>query len=314
MEKGKQKVAFTATLDDKYMQGFLVTFSSMLRSSKNFNYDVIIFEWGQLSDKNKAVIKSLYDKVIFKMVDIKLYESHNFDDTYRKWTYNCNYRFDIFALEEYDRVVFFDADMIFQIDVDEVLAYDIDFGACPLGKGVVSQIGDRIGFDAGFMTIGKKYLSKQVRQELIDIANSPPPVENHFNTQSWFGNEPILNTYFLDKMVWLPIRFDLVVSETMLEHLKVKNNFQFTGHNKPWYGTSYEEQFSAYALKKITTNNGKLLSRIIFQKIIFAYQSEVEALKEKGINIFDFTSTLKPIYEVEDLEDLDHLTDDWLYK
>ena len=57
------KIAFTTVLDDKYLSGFLITLNSMLRSSKNFNYDVIVLEWGELSDESKEVIRSLYDKV-----------------------------------------------------------------------------------------------------------------------------------------------------------------------------------------------------------------------------------------------------------
>jgi lipopolysaccharide biosynthesis glycosyltransferase len=91
------KIAFTTVLDDKYMIGFLVTFNSMLRASKNFNYDVVILEWGDLSDENKKIIKSLYDKVYFKKINTHLYENHKYDETWRTWTYNCNYRFDIFT-------------------------------------------------------------------------------------------------------------------------------------------------------------------------------------------------------------------------
>jgi hypothetical protein len=123
------KVAFTTTLDDRYLSGFLITFNSILRNSKNFNHDLIIFEWGNLSDDSKTIIKQFYDKVTFKSVETDLYENHKYDETFRKWTYNCNYRFDIFTLEEYDRIVFFDCDMVFEIDTDELLAYDVDFGA-----------------------------------------------------------------------------------------------------------------------------------------------------------------------------------------
>jgi lipopolysaccharide biosynthesis glycosyltransferase len=291
-------ICFTTTLDDKYVQGFLITFNSMLRCSKNFNYDVVIFEWGSLSEENKNTIRTLYPNTKFKMIEVELYQQHKFDDTFRQWTYNCNYRFDVFALEEYDRVVFFDADMIFQIDVDELLSYEVDFGSSPIEAGRIPQINERMGFDAGLMSIGKKYLNKRVRQDLIDIANSPPPPETYFNTNNWFGNEPILNTYFLDKITWLPVNFNLVVSEVLLPQLNVKNNYQFTGHNKPWYGDTYETQFSAFALQNITNNNTKILSTIILKKLINVYKDEVAALKEKNIDIKDFASIIQPINEI----------------
>jgi lipopolysaccharide biosynthesis glycosyltransferase len=208
-------------------------------SSPNFNYDIIIFEWGELSDKSKEAIKSLYKNVSYRMVDVEFYKKHQFDDTFRKWTYNPNYRFDIFNLNEYDRVVFFDSDMIFEIDVEELLKYEVDFGSCSVPAGRISQINNRVGFDAGLMTISKKYLNEKTKLDLIEIANSKPPIESHLKTNNWFGNEPILNTYFLDNIVWLPNKFNLIVSEITLNAFDFKNNYQFTGHNKPWYGDKY---------------------------------------------------------------------------
>jgi lipopolysaccharide biosynthesis glycosyltransferase len=291
------KICFTTTLDDNYVKGFLITFNSLLRASRNFDYDVVIFEWGSLSDDNKEVIRSLYSKTQFRLVEANLYQQHEFDDTFRQWTYNCNYRFDIFALEEYERVVFIDADMIFQLGAEELLRYEVDFGSCPIDAGRIPQIYNRGGFDAGLMTIGKKYLNKKVRQDLINIANSQPPEENNFRTNNWFGNEPILNTYFLDKITWLPVNFNLVVSECLTKHLNVKNNFQFTGHNKPWYGDDFESQFSEFAIQNITNNNLLYMQRIILRRLIMAYEEEVKALSEKDIDVNNIPCTIKPIYE-----------------
>lgn len=287
------KICFTTTLDDKYLSGFLITLNSILLSSPTFNYDVIIFEWGELSDESKNVIKKLYNKVSFKMVDVDFYKTHQFDDTFRKWTYNPNYRFDIFTLNEYDRVVFFDSDMIFEIDVEELLKYDVDFGACSVPAGRISQINNRMGFDAGLMTISKKYLTDEVKMSLIEIANSTPPFENNLKTRNWFGNEPILNTYFLDKITWLPNKFDLIVSEITIHDLKNKNNYQFTGHNKPWYGKTYKEQFSEFCIRNIIQNNNMYMFKSIIRRLIKIVDFQIEKLLEKNIDIHKYLVVLK---------------------
>jgi lipopolysaccharide biosynthesis glycosyltransferase len=54
------KIAFTTTLDDKYLLGFLITFNSILNSTPGFNYDLIIFEWGDLLEDSKNKIRELY--------------------------------------------------------------------------------------------------------------------------------------------------------------------------------------------------------------------------------------------------------------
>jgi lipopolysaccharide biosynthesis glycosyltransferase len=291
------KICFTTTLDDKYLSGFLITFNSILMSSPNFNYDLIIFEWGELSDESKDIIKKLYSKVSFKMVDIDFYKTHQFDNTFREWTYNPNYRFDIFNLTEYDRIVFFDSDMIFEIDVEELLKYDVDFGACSVPAGRISQINNRMGFDAGLMTISKKYLNNDVKMDLIKIANSTPPYQENLKTRNWFGNEPILNTYFLDVITWLPNKFDLIVSEIKLDDLKIKNNYQFTGHNKPWYGNTFKDQFSKFAIDNITENNGKFLLNLILNRLIKIFKNQVDDLLSKNIDIYSLNQTISPIHE-----------------
>lgn len=291
------KICFTTTLDDKYLGGFLITLNSILRHTKKFDYDFVIFEWGELSNESKDLIISLYPKVTFKMVDVKSYEKHEFDDTFRKWTYNPNYRFDIFTLTEYDRVVFIDADMIFQIDMDELLSYDVDFGSCSIPEGRVPQINNRLGFDAGLMTISKKFLSEEIKHELLKIANSTPPYQDNLKTQKWFGNEPILNTYFLDKITWIPNKFNLIVSEVLSKDIDKKNNYQFTGHNKPWYSSKLEEQFSKFSIQNIIQNNQKYMLNIILKKLVFFVNEEINSLRSKGIDINKYCDKIKPIHE-----------------
>jgi lipopolysaccharide biosynthesis glycosyltransferase len=286
------KIAFTTTLDDNYLLGFLITLNSILRVSKNFNYDLVIFEWGSLSDESKSTIKQLYNKVIFKKINSKLYENHEFDDTFRKWTYNCNYRFDIFTMTEYDRVVFFDCDMIFQIDVDEILKYDVDFGASFLGDGRISQIDNRDGFDAGLMTIGKKYLNDKTRDELIKIANSPAPYCENLKTQKWFGNEPILNNYFLDKMVFLPENFNKIVSQVKKSELKEKNNYQFTGNIKPWDcidSNDPQKKLSQFTIRHIKDRNGGYFFLIIYNRLMAIVNDEIQDLIKKNINVYRYS-------------------------
>jgi lipopolysaccharide biosynthesis glycosyltransferase len=283
------KVGFVTTLDDRYMSGFFITLNSILKNSKNFNHDIVIFEWGNLSEENKKIIQNFYNKIIFKKIETDLYDNYLFDDTYRKWTYNCNYRFDIFTLDEYDRVVFFDCDMIFEVDMEELLSYDVDFGVS--GKreaGKTPQIGNKPAFNAGFMSIGKKYLGKHIRQDLIDISRMDAPEEESIKTRKWISDEPIINTYFLDKATFLPKKYNLIISEIKNADFQTKNNYHFTGHNKPWYSKNLKQQFSPYSLEQIAKNNNPFLVKVITQKLINLVHIEVDELLKKDINIYNY--------------------------
>lgn len=267
------KIALTTTLEDNYVQGFLITFRSLLKTSKPFDHDLVIFEWGNLSDTNKEKIKLLYDKVIFRKVNTDLYKNQDHDDTWRKWTYNCNYRFDIFTLEEYDKVLFFDCDILFNIGIEELLEYDVDFGACqmPSYTEYNQTIGSKI-FNAGLMLIGKKFLNQKTRSDLIDIANTPPPISKKINTNKWFGNQPILNNYFHDKMTWFPERFNFLTENLHSKCFEEPKNYHFIGHNKPWSGTILEEQFDKHIFDCVSKKIPNIVfCRMTFRKLIEKY-------------------------------------------
>jgi lipopolysaccharide biosynthesis glycosyltransferase len=280
------KFALTTTLDDRYIEGFLITFNSILESSKNFNYDVIIFEWGQISESNKILINKLYNKFIFKTIDIDLYKKHCFDDKFRKWTYNCNYRFDIFTLEEYDKIIYFDSDMLFQIDVAELFEKDVDFGGVqmPTYHEYAQVVGNRI-FNAGMMLIGKKFLNKNTREELIKIVNSKPPINDSCDSDKWIGNQPILNCYFLDKMSWLPQKYNHLSEDITLDSFKKKRIYHFIGKKKPW-AADEKERFDKYILNQIAKNTSHIiLNRMIYKRIEEMYNEQLNCLLKKGIDI-----------------------------
>jgi len=288
------KIAITTVLDNKYLPGFLVTFNSMLRVSKNLNYDLIILEWGDLSDENKALIKTLYPNTIFRMVDKESYATHDYDTTWRTWTYNCNYRFDIFTYTDYDRVIFFDCDFLFQIDIAEVANIDVDFGAAPASYRQVHQINREIGFEGGLLSIGKKYLNNETKQALLNIANSPPPPDATIKTGKWASDEPILNTYFLDKITWLPAKYNLAIDKLTRDHFKTPHNYQFVGHNKPWYGKEIADQFDNFISETIIKTSGKFMPNILLKKMLHLYNLEVEDLKSKGIDVNKYAGGIKP--------------------
>jgi lipopolysaccharide biosynthesis glycosyltransferase len=281
-------LAITTTLDDNYFKGFLLTFGSILKTTKNFNHDLVILEWGYLGEHNKKIISKLYNKVVYKKVDVEAYRKHVFDDTFRKWNYNCNYRFDIFELTQYERVLFFDCDFIFEIDINEILDYEVDFGACLMSSYTeYAQVSGSKIFNGGLMSVGKKFLNSKTKEDLIKIANTPPPRKYGF--LNWVGNQPILNNYFLPMMDFLPERFNFLTEAITKDTFSEPKNYHFIGKRKPWHGNEFSEQFDKYILNEIKTRNYNLiLYKMVLKKLIEKYQNIVEFLLEKNINIENY--------------------------
>jgi hypothetical protein len=138
------------------------------------------------------------------------------------------------------------------------------------------------------MTIGKEYLNKKTRQNLIDIATRDAPEEKHLKTKKWVSDEPILNTYFLDKISWLPKKYNMVISEIKNTDLNEKNNYQYTGPQKPWNSDIKTEQFSEFIISNISKNNKPYMVNVILTKLIKFVKNEIKFLKEKNIDVRNY--------------------------
>jgi lipopolysaccharide biosynthesis glycosyltransferase len=261
------KTALVTVLNDSYILGALTTFYSVLKHTSNFNSDIIILDWGELNDTNKQKLKNLYNKVIFKPLDIPFYEKCEYDTFDRKWTYNCNYRFDIFCLEEYDKVIFIDSDFLNLTSIEPLFNLKEDFSVV---KGITEYVPQYKGtgcFDAGLMVVGKRYLKSRVRDELIKLSLSPaPPLKT--GSTLWASDEPILNTYFekMDKN-FISQQYNFLTSLLTKETDIYNNNFQFNGPLKPWMSTRLEDCFNEFTRQRILNQYGTATGLLILLRL-----------------------------------------------
>ena len=299
------KKALVTLLDDKYLPGGLITINSLVNSSPNLDCEIIIFEWGTLSDESKNLLKKIYKNIIFKSVNKELYNKCKYDEQFRVWTYNCNYRFDIFTLVEYDKIIFFDCDILINIDIEEVFQKNYKFAACPASKHQVKQINRDVGFEGGLLLIDSIFLNEKTRDDLIDISLSAPPYDPFVKNGKWESDEPILNTYFLNKITnfakfnWLDEKYNFLTDRLTPKSFRSNKNYQFIGHNKPWYGDSLQEKFDLYVLKNVEQKNNHFMINVSLSKLLHLYNVEVEKLKKMGIDIFKYTGKIKPIISNE---------------
>lgn len=260
------KLALVTTLSNNSIYGFLVTLYSLLQTNKLFDKDIIILYWEDILDENKDKIFKLYKNIKFKKIDINSYTQNEFDTKHRKWLYNCAYRFDIFLIQDYDKIIFFDSDIIFQNNVEHIITEDIKFGA--VRREHINQIKEQNGFNAGLMIIDKQYLNYNTKLNLLELYNNLPPLDKNVPSRKWVGNEPILNTYFLNKNItWLPKFINCCTDEITADVDIDKINLHFIGNKKPWQSNKVAEQFDQHIINSFIKNNGKFLYSIKLKKL-----------------------------------------------
>lgn len=247
--------AVVLLVDSNTLLGAQITLRSLLRHSNGFNLPVVVLYWQEFLRKEDLV--SIYPNIQFRKINQTQYPQIPFDNTFRTWKYNCLYRFEIFKLSSFDKILYIDSDIIFQTDVMNIFKERVDFGAVIRPQNIVPQIDKAVAFSAGFMLISKKFLKPDVTFDLIRLATSFPESEVRVKSGKWIGNEPILNKFFRNIFTPIPDFFNLCTDTITLEKLKTPANVHFIGHNKPWTGQTTKTQFDKYVLDKIVENNGK---------------------------------------------------------
>lgn len=282
------KFAYVTTLCDKYINGFFITFQSILNSHENFDNDLVIIEWGELSDHNKQKIKTLYRNVYFKQIEKEQYKNHFFDTYVRDWgAYKPSYRFEIFTLNDYEKILYFDSDIIFEVDSRDLLQNkNIKFGACQMldYSNYYQTISDKI-FNAGLMVIDNCFLTEKVKNDLIKMSLSSPPKDTLNDNFKWIGNQPILNNYFINDIFWLDEKYNLMIDRINRNNIKNKNNYHLIGKNKIWFDGDLYKKYDRFVIDiiKSNQNNNEINCFILLKKIIKKYDNLLLDLKNKNI-------------------------------
>jgi len=258
-------IAFVTTLSDDFLPGAVAAIKSLIKNTPTFSYPIIILEWGGLSDYNKSLLKKIYKNISFKHVDYNNYPEYQSGEN-RVWNYNFNYRYDIFLLDKFDRIIFFDSDIIFNIDISKLAKIKCNFGAVPRSRGTNVQIGKRPGFNAGLMIIGKKFLNKETRDSLIKLSKQPAILDIRVKKQLWIGNEPILNNFF-KTFTKLPKKYNLCIDDIKPKINLLDYNIHYIGKRKPW-----NNSIDSYATNKLASKYGQFFAVLTSKKLVNLYK------------------------------------------
>jgi lipopolysaccharide biosynthesis glycosyltransferase len=263
----KDAIVFTITND--YIRGLQIfLYSYTLKNS--YRPDCIIIEEETITDNNKLKILHIYPNSTF----IKPNNIFNLKKPFkrREWTINPANRFTVFLIKDYEKIIFFDADMLVTSNIENLFDIKEDFSAVyhPHPDGLQSNIlnlqsayVEKAGFNftkafnAGLMVISRAFLNETTANSLFSI----------YKQTDWLGNQGPLNIYFNSAVNIIDSNY--FVSTPFLD----KNNytagkiFHFAGNKKPWESTSLllEDNYEKF----IFENN---VNRLLLQKLLIKYK------------------------------------------
>ena len=246
------KKAFVSTLSRGYLLGFKVFLKSILINNPSINIPYVVFNEGDLDSSDLDDLRKIYSNIILKDINSVNYKDCTFKNI-RNWNINPANRLEIFTLGEYDKIIFFDVDMLCVGDISYLLSTEYDFGGVkhPMHESIEMQknfIFDKeIGFNGGLLVIGKKFLNHDTILGIKKIIKS----------HTWFGNQSSLNIYFKEHIRFLPDKYFLSTPFMTFENIKTSIIWHFAGNKKPWEGEPFngknfdtlKEKFNNHVLK-----------------------------------------------------------------
>lgn len=209
-------------VDDAYVIGLSVFLRSLNRIHPALEAPLVVLHDG-LSEGGRDSIRRAHRNVKFRRVAAELYHRCDFGGN-RHWNLNPAYRFEIFRLEEFEQLLYFDADLLVVREVSRLLAFRGAFGACRLPAGEGMELASSSGFNAGVMSVNRSLRSMTTWDLLMACAHS----------QRWSGNQVILNRVLGEQVAYLEAEYNMSTDQLTTESLSTARIIHFVGQTKPW--------------------------------------------------------------------------------
>lgn len=237
-------------VNDTFIDGALVMLYSFLKNNSWFDGDIIVGygkeEGCQLSYENREKIANLYYKI--KFIELSFDDFYDINENLKSVGLGgvgfqmTVYKFQAFRFNEYDRVVYFDSDMLIIDSVRELFNNNIPFGGtCDrtdfnFGANVFKQR-EREYINFGFFVLDKKCMGEDViidcDRVLKDGRITDDSIVKHY--KGLYVDQDLLNISFIGKNIMvLPQYYNIdrfSYDEKQYSGCKVLHYLTF---QKPW--------------------------------------------------------------------------------
>jgi lipopolysaccharide biosynthesis glycosyltransferase len=258
------KIAYVSTLTEDYVLGLKVFIKSILLNNPATNFDYVILEEEPISEKSKLELKELYNNFKFRNIKLPNYTNISFSGI-RQWRINPANRLDIFTLSEYDKVIFFDVDMLCTGDISALHTSSGEFLACyhPMADVEQQMLGFVDGFNCGVMAISNKFINQNTIDAMIDIMRS----------KKWLGNQSTFNLYFKEIYKLLPSEYFLSTPFINTDNFTNAKIYHFAGEIKPWHNLDTRAVGSEYLEKKYCPYVLSRTDHILLHRLLVKYNN-----------------------------------------
>ena len=265
----KSRNAIVFTLTNSYTAALKVFLKSYLQFDNRI-VEAVVFEEEPITRENKEALLAIYPDISFNN-----FTSHvpYVSTRRRKWQINPFNRLEIFKLN-YDKIIFFDTDMLILSNIDDLFDVSAPFGAVyhKYPDGVDSstlnntflynnkQFDPSRSFNAGLMIVAKQFLSCNVYEELVKISTS----------YRWLGNQGPINVFFNDKVKLLDDSYFVTTPELTYQLFKSAKILHFAGETKPWFNGNYDlhDNFNHHVLETVKDRTVLLKCLLKYKKVL----------------------------------------------
>ncbi len=184
---------FVTVCNKDYLIGFEVMLKSLIDNNPRVVKEDIPFLIisNDLTSEDLSTSRKIHNNILLKRYDTSKYDE--IEEMKKKQMAFGDYaKYEIFSVEDVDKIIFLDSDILVLGNIDKLIDSQCGFGA--VRELYIDQ------YNTGVMVISKKYLNQKTTEDLINITNLYGITEHL--------DQDIINFYFNDVITPFPIEYN----------------------------------------------------------------------------------------------------------
>lgn len=183
------KTCLCTLLNDEFVVAYVAFVKSMLVNNPWFDLDFVIID-DDLSDESKDEIRKHYKNIIFRDIKKENYANVNYSKTFPQ-LHSAFFKLELFAMTEYDRIVFMDMDILVLGNIRELFDASDGFVGVKQYREVADLMINEI--NSGVFVVNKKFINGETYRGLLKVSES---------MGHKLADQSVLNHYFNGKIAY----------------------------------------------------------------------------------------------------------------